>query len=105
MIEIAVLLPALARKRTKDLLPEPRSTREFMVALGLYSYLIIHSLEIPDLHILSLACSGKSSCIASVLVNYVIHVSLLVLIQCRKVTNNNDIKKAVKMIHLQMYLV
>lgn len=104
MIEVAVLLPALAGRRTKDLLPEPTSTREFMVTLVLYSYLIIHSLEIPDLHILSLACSGKSSCIASVLANYIIPVSSLVLIQCRKVTNSIGSKKAVKMMHLQMYL-
>lgn len=105
VIEVAILLPALTSERTKDLLPEPRSTRQFMVTLVLCSYLIIHSLEIPDLHLLSLACSGKSSCIACVLANYIIHVSPLVLIRCRKVTNANGSKKAVKMMHLQMYLI
>lgn len=105
MTEVAGLVPTLAGKRTNDLLPEPKSTTKFMATLVLYSYLIIHSLEIPDLHILSLACSGKSSCIASVLGNYIIHVSPLVLIHCRKVTKNNDSKKAVKMMPLQMYLI
>lgn len=56
IIAVAFLLPALAGKRTKDLLPESRLTREFMVILVLYSYLPIYNLEIPDLHILSLAC-------------------------------------------------
>jgi len=72
-----------------------------MVILVLYSYLTIYSLEVPNLHILSLACHGKNSCTASVLAIYVVPVGPLVLIQCRKVlTKNNASKKAVKMMHL-----
>lgn len=71
-MEVAVLLPALAGKKTKDLLPESRLTSEFMVILLLYLYLIVCNLEIPELHILSLASHGKSSCTASVLAIYAV---------------------------------